>query len=99
MVAAAPYQSDVALNLALAVVASSNAPVLLLDGELTVKGASKAVVADGKLSGPIPGPDGHDRIGIDLETTVDRHDQGPRDDRGRPDGHGVVGRPHREGQR
>jgi polyisoprenoid-binding protein YceI len=49
---------------------------VVVDGELTVKGIAKAVVARGELSGPAAGPDGNDRIGIDLETKVDRHDYG-----------------------
>ena len=40
MVASAPNTADVALNLTLAVIASSNAPLLLLDGELAVLAAS-----------------------------------------------------------
>jgi polyisoprenoid-binding protein YceI len=47
-----------------------------VDGELTVKGITKEVVARGEINGPAPGPDEKDRIGIDLETIVDRHDYG-----------------------
>ena len=49
---------------------------VVIDGELTVKGITKAVVARGEINGPAPGPDGNDRIGLDLETKVDRHDYG-----------------------
>ncbi len=49
---------------------------VVVDGELTVRGTTKPVVARGGLSGPAPGPDGNDRIGLDLETKVDRHDYG-----------------------
>jgi polyisoprenoid-binding protein YceI len=49
---------------------------VVIDGELTVRGTTKPVVARGELSGPAPGPDGNDRIGLDLETKVDRHDYG-----------------------
>jgi len=49
---------------------------VVLGGELTVKGATKPVVARGELSGPAIGPDENERIGIDLETKVDRHDYG-----------------------
>jgi polyisoprenoid-binding protein YceI len=45
-------------------------------GELTVKGVTKPVVARGEISGPAIGPDENERIGIDLETKVDRHDYG-----------------------
>src|SRR5579864_7883992 len=40
MVASTPNTVDMALNLTLAVIASSNSPLLLLDGELTVLAAS-----------------------------------------------------------
>jgi polyisoprenoid-binding protein YceI len=47
-----------------------------VEGQLTVKGITKDVVARGEVSGPAPGPDENDRLGIDLETIVDRHDYG-----------------------
>ena len=46
-----------------------------IDGELTVKGVTKEVVARGEIAGPAAGPDA-DRLGIDLETIVDRHEFG-----------------------
>jgi polyisoprenoid-binding protein YceI len=49
---------------------------VVIDGELTVRGTTKPVVARGEISGPAPGPGGNDRIGLDLETKVDRHDYG-----------------------
>jgi polyisoprenoid-binding protein YceI len=49
---------------------------VVVDGELTVRGVTKPVVARGELSGPAAGPGGEERIGIDLETKVDRHDYG-----------------------
>jgi polyisoprenoid-binding protein YceI len=49
---------------------------VVVDGELSVKGITKPVVARGEVSGPAPGPDGNERLGIDLETKVDRHDYG-----------------------
>src|SRR5262245_6594296 len=48
---------------------------LVVDGELTVKGITNSVLARGEITGPAPGPD-TDRVGIDLETKVDRHDYG-----------------------
>jgi polyisoprenoid-binding protein YceI len=48
---------------------------LVVDGELTVKGITRAVESRGAISGPVEAPGGH-RIGIDLETVVDRHDFG-----------------------
>jgi polyisoprenoid-binding protein YceI len=47
-----------------------------VEGELTVKGVTKPVVASGEISGPAAGPDENERIGIDLETIVDRHEYG-----------------------
>jgi polyisoprenoid-binding protein YceI len=49
---------------------------VVVDGELTIRGVTKPVVARGEISDPVPGPDGNDRIGLDLETKVDRHDYG-----------------------
>lgn len=49
---------------------------LTVEGELTVKGITKAVVARGEIAGPAPGPADSERLGIDLETIVDRHDFG-----------------------
>jgi polyisoprenoid-binding protein YceI len=48
---------------------------VVVEGELTVKGFIRAVTARGEIAGPAPGPDA-DRLGIDLETIVDRHDYG-----------------------
>jgi polyisoprenoid-binding protein YceI len=49
---------------------------LALDGELTVKGITKEITARGEIAGPAPGPADTERIGIELETIVDRHDFG-----------------------
>ncbi|HKH41374.1 MAG TPA: YceI family protein [Solirubrobacterales bacterium] len=49
---------------------------LAVDGELTVKGITKSVTARGEIAGPAPGPADTERVGIDLETIVDRHDFG-----------------------
>ena len=46
-----------------------------VSGELTIKGITKEVTARGEITGPAPGPDA-ERLGIDLETIVDRHDFG-----------------------
>ena len=55
------------------------------------QGSSKAVVARGEITGPIPGPDGNERIGIDLETKVDRHDYGLDWNMDMPDGAKMLG--------
>ena len=49
---------------------------LTVDGELTIKGTTRPVEARGALVGPVPAPAGGERIGVDLETTVDRRDFG-----------------------
>jgi polyisoprenoid-binding protein YceI len=46
------------------------------EGELTIRGVSKPVTAKGQISGPAAGPDGNERVGLDLETQVNRHDYG-----------------------
>jgi polyisoprenoid-binding protein YceI len=55
---------------------STEGDQVVVNGELTVKGITKPVVARGEISGPALGPDENERIGIDLETKVDRHDYG-----------------------
>lgn len=57
MLPAAPQASDLGLNLAMAVVASSHAPVLLLDENRTVVGASRAFC---------------DAFGVDAATIIGR---------------------------
>jgi len=64
---------------------------LVVDGELSVKGNARDVVARGEVNGPIPGPDGNDRLGIDLETVVDRHDYGLDWNMDLPDGTKMLG--------
>jgi polyisoprenoid-binding protein YceI len=55
---------------------SSDGDKLTVEGELTVKGITKPVTARGEIAGPAPGPADTERLGIDLETIVDRHDFG-----------------------
>jgi polyisoprenoid-binding protein YceI len=64
---------------------------LVVDGELNVRGAGREVVARGEINGPIPGPDGNERLGIDLETTVDRHEFGLDWNMELPDGSKMLG--------
>jgi len=64
---------------------------LVVEGELTVKGNGRKVVATGDINGPIPGPDGNDRLGIDLATVVDRHDFGLDWNMDLPDGSKMLG--------
>jgi polyisoprenoid-binding protein YceI len=47
---------------------------VVIDGELTIKGITNPIVARGEISGPAPGPADSERLGLDVETKVDRHD-------------------------
>jgi polyisoprenoid-binding protein YceI len=49
---------------------------LVVDGDLTINGITKAVEARGQIYGPVEHPAGGERVGIDLETTVDRTEFG-----------------------
>jgi polyisoprenoid-binding protein YceI len=49
---------------------------LVVRGKLTIKGTTKEVEARGSIVGPIEHPAGGERIGIDLETVVDRTEFG-----------------------
>jgi polyisoprenoid-binding protein YceI len=49
---------------------------LVVDGKLTIKDTTKHVEARGRISGPVADPAGSERIGIDLETQVDRTEYG-----------------------
>jgi polyisoprenoid-binding protein YceI len=63
---------------------------LVVEGELTVNGISKPAVARGEITGPAQGPDA-ERIGVDLETKVDRHDYGLDWNMELPGGGNVLG--------
>lgn len=43
-----------------------------IDGELTIKGITKPVSISGTVSGPVTHMDGNPRLGLELETVVDR---------------------------
>jgi len=45
-------------------------------GDLTIKGVTKPVVLAGRLSGPVTDGYGGERVGLELETTVDRTEFG-----------------------
>src|SRR5262245_23826096 len=64
---------------------------LAVEGDLTVRGVAKPVVARGTITEPIPGPDGNDRFGVELQTTIDRHDYGLDWNMDLPDGSKVLG--------
>jgi polyisoprenoid-binding protein YceI len=47
-----------------------------VDGELTIKGVTKAVAVTGTVTAPIADAYGNDRIGLNLTTSVDRTEFG-----------------------
>ena len=49
---------------------------LVVEGDLTIRGATKPVVLTGTFVGEAADPWGNDRIALELETTVDRTDFG-----------------------
>jgi polyisoprenoid-binding protein YceI len=49
---------------------------LTVDGDLTIKGITQEVTATGEISGPVVDISDTEKVGIDLETKVDRTDFG-----------------------
>jgi polyisoprenoid-binding protein YceI len=47
-----------------------------VDGTLTLKGVSRPVELRGKVTGPLADPYGNTRLGLELETTIDRTEFG-----------------------
>ena len=47
-----------------------------VDGEITIKGVTKPILLTGSVVGPIEDPYGNSRLGLELETTVDRREFG-----------------------
>jgi polyisoprenoid-binding protein YceI len=45
-------------------------------GELTIKGVTKPIELTGRVTGPVTDPYGNERLGLRLETTVDRTSYG-----------------------
>jgi polyisoprenoid-binding protein YceI len=64
---------------------------LAVEGELTMKGVTKPIAASGKLAGPLAGMNGRDRIGVELEATVNRFDFGLNWEVTMPDGRAALG--------
>jgi polyisoprenoid-binding protein YceI len=64
---------------------------IVLEGELTIKGITQVVEGRGSVSGPVEHPAGGARIGIDLETVVDRHQFGLDWNAELPQGGSVLG--------
>ena len=55
---------------------SADSDGIVVEGDLTLKDTTRAVEARGRIAQPLVGPDGKERIGLDLETTVDRAEIG-----------------------
>jgi polyisoprenoid-binding protein YceI len=53
---------------------STRGDELVVEGNLTIKGVTRPVVLTGTYVGEGADPWGNDRIGLELETTVDRTD-------------------------
>jgi polyisoprenoid-binding protein YceI len=49
---------------------------LEVDGELEIKGIVRPVAARGRVSGPHADIAGNDKIGVELETSIDRREFG-----------------------
>ena len=49
---------------------------LTVEGDLTIRGVTKSVTAKGEISGPVVDISETEKLGIDLETKVDRTDYG-----------------------
>lgn len=47
-----------------------------VDGDLTIKGITRAVTARGSVSGPAEDPYGSQRLGLELEAVIDRRAHG-----------------------
>jgi polyisoprenoid-binding protein YceI len=54
----------------------SDGQELIVEGDLTIKGTTRPVEARGQIAGPVESPAGGQRVGIDLETKVDRTEFG-----------------------
>jgi polyisoprenoid-binding protein YceI len=59
-------------------------------GDLTIRGNTAQVELSGTIAGPAVDGQGKDRIGLDLETTVNRHDFGVSWNADLPDGRVMV---------
>jgi polyisoprenoid-binding protein YceI len=49
---------------------------ITIAGDLTIKGTSRPVELTGTISGPVTDGYGNERIGLDVETVINRHDFG-----------------------
>jgi polyisoprenoid-binding protein YceI len=65
---------------------------LTIAGELTIKGITRPVELRGTVVGPVTDPYGNERLGLELETTIDRFDYDMRWSMPLPDGGLAVSR-------
>jgi len=61
------------------------------DGELELRGVKKPIAITGTISGPASDPYGNERLGLDLETEIDRTDFGVSWQAELPNGGPVAG--------
>ena len=64
---------------------------LVVRGELEIAGVTHEVSARGHVTGPVTGPDGNERIGLELHSEVDRTDYGLDWNMELPDGDTILG--------
>lgn len=64
---------------------------LVLRGELTIRGVTRELEATGELGGSFQALDGSEKIGLSLETVVNRHDFGVSWNADLPSGGKAVG--------
>ena len=69
-----------------------NYGVVSSEGTITLKGAATPVIATGRLAGPVVTRGDVDKIGLDLETTVDREAVGLQWNAPLPKGGFVLGK-------
>jgi polyisoprenoid-binding protein YceI len=62
-----------------------------LRGDLTINTITRSIEATGQFKGPIVDPNGNERIALDFETVIDRHDFGMGWNMDLPDGRKVLG--------
>ncbi|HUP32408.1 MAG TPA: YceI family protein [Gaiellaceae bacterium] len=55
---------------------SRDGDTVSIEGELTLRGATQPVELSGTITGPIADGYGNQRVGLDLETTINRRDYG-----------------------
>ncbi len=57
-----------------------------IDGEITIKGTTRPAILRGTITGPVTDPYGRTRLGLELETTIDRTEFGIAWNADMPDG-------------